>query len=261
VWEILLEWCAGIFGGTVKSRLGPLVIFSFTILALGVVLSARWGPEAWALPAVIVALTVGAARQVSEARDEVWRSACQDVDGPRRHPLEALQGRVLAPTAAALYRLAEAVHAVRRGRYAGANDLVPHIRRDLLRPEEAQLLDAVCAMVSMGLGATRRAAQQAVVALPTGSEELDACLGRTVIADAWNDPVRLRAIGAAWERAGVVRGPLGRLLGLVRLRIDTRGLDEIEVPEARELSDEARAIGDDELASELDARSRPNAYR
>jgi hypothetical protein len=260
VWEIILEWCAGIFGGTVKSRLGQLVLFSFVLLALGVVLSVRWGPEAWAVPALIVALTVVAARQVSEARDEVWRSACQDVDGPRRHPLEGLRGRVLAPTAASLYRLAEAVHCVRLARYAEANELAPHVHRDLLRPEELQLLDAVNAMVSMGLGATHRAAQQAVAALPTGSEALDACLGRTVISDAWNDPVRLRAIGAAWERAGVVRGPLGRLLGLVRLRIDTQVLDEIQAPEARELSDEARAIGDDELASELDARSRPNAY-
>ncbi len=150
---------------------------------------------------------------------------------------------------------------MRRARYAEAGGLVPQIHRDLLRSEELQLLDAVRAMISMGLGSTHRAAQQAVAALPTGSEELDACLGRTVISDAWDDPVRLRAIGAAGERAGVVRGPLGRLLGLVRLRIDTRGLEEIKAPEARELSDEARAIGDDELASELDARPRPNAYR
>src|SRR5580692_5417637 len=102
--ELLFEWCAGIFGGTVKSRLGQLVLFSVAVLALGVLLSARWGPEAWALPAVIVAITVGAARQVSSARDEVWQAACADVDEPRRHPLE--RGRVLAPTAASLYRLA-----------------------------------------------------------------------------------------------------------------------------------------------------------
>jgi hypothetical protein len=261
LWALLFEWCAGIFGGTVKSRLGQLVLMSFAVLLLGVVLSLRWGPVGWAAPAVIVALMVAAARQVSEARDAVWRSACLDVRDPRRRSLEDASSRILAPTSASLYRLAEAVHCVRRARYAEAGALVPQIHRDLLRPEEIQLLDAVGAMVSMGVGSSKRAAQQAVAALPTGSEELDACLGRTVIADAWNDPARLRAIGAAWERAGVARGPLGRLLGLVRIRIDTRALDEIEVPEARELSDEARAIGDDELASELDARSRPNAYR
>ena len=62
-------------------------------------------------------------------------------------------------------------------------------------------------MISVGLGATHRAAQDATEALPTGSADLDTCLGRTVVTDAWNDPVRLRAIEAAWRRAGIVTGP------------------------------------------------------
>ena len=122
-------------------------------------------------------------------------------------------------------------------------------------------VDAVRAMISVGLGATDRAARQAVTALPTGSHDLDVTLGRTMITEAWNDPARLRAIRAAWERAGVVTGPLERLTRLMRLRIDTQGIEQIEAQEARDLSDEARAIGDDELAAELSARGRPNAYR
>ena len=100
-----------------------------------------------------------------------------------------------------------------------------------------------------------------MTALPTGSEDLDTCLGRTVVSEAWNDPARLSAIRMAWDRAGVRRGPLSRLNTLVRIRLDEGQLDRVPLPEARELSDEARAIGDDELAAELDARSRPTAYR
>lgn len=248
------------FGVTVKSRLGQLVLYSLGVLLLGVVLSARWGLGAWVVPALLLALAVTTARQVSVARDEVWRAACLELDSPRQRP-EALGERLVPATAATLARLAEAVDLVRRGRYVEANELVPRVDRDLLRNEEAQLLEAVRAMISMGIGSTSRAAQQAVAALPTGSEELDVCLGRTVVSDAWQDPARLGAIYAAWERAGVAAGPLLRLKQLVRLRIDAELLDSVPAPEARLLSDEARAIGDDELAAELDARSRPTAYR
>jgi hypothetical protein len=255
--ERILEWCAELFGATVRSRLGQLVLFCLALFALGVFLAARWGYAAWALPALAVAFAVSAARQVGHARNEVWRAACLSLDQPGQRPRA---GRVLAPTAASLLRLAEAVDAVRRGRYEEAEQRVPHIERHLLRPEELQLLDAVRAMVSMGLGSTGRAAQQAVTALPTGCEDLDTCLGRTVVDEAWNDPGRLGAIERAWQAAGVEEGPLSRLRGLVRIRLDAGQLDTVETAKARELSDEARAIGDDELASELDARSKA-AYR
>jgi hypothetical protein len=257
--ELLLEWCAEIFGVTVRSKLGQLVLFALAMFCLGLFLSIRWGIGAWFLPAVMVALSVAAARQVAAARNEVWRAACAPLAGERAAPHE-LRG-ALAPTAASLMWLAEAVDAVRRGRYVIANERVPQIDRELLRPEELQLLDAVRAMVSMGIGSTERAAQQAVVALPTGSDELDTCLGRTVVSDAWNDRGRLVAIQRAWDRAGVEAGPLSKLRGLVRIRLDDGHLDRVPPPEARELADEARAIGDDDLAAELDARSRPTAYR
>jgi hypothetical protein len=259
VWELLLEWCAEIFGVTVRSKLGQLAVFAVALFGLGLFLSMRWGVAGWLLPAVLVGLSVAAARQVSAARNEVWRAACESIEAEHPPPPE-LRG-VLSPTATALMRLAAGVDAVRRGRYVTANDLVPQIDRDLLRSEELQLLDAVRAMVSMGIGSTQRAAQQAVVALPTGSDELDTCLGRTVVSDAWHDAPRLAAIQRAWDRAGVKDGPLSKLRGLVRIRLDDRRLDRVPAPEARELADEARAIGDDDLASELDARARPTAYR
>ncbi len=260
MWEPILEWCAELFGVSVRSRLGQLVLCCLALFGVGLALSQRWGYAGWALPAVVISLAALAARQVTAARNQMWRAACLGLDEPRQRPDDGA-GRLIAPTAASLSHLAAAVDAVRRGRYVAADGLVPHVQRHLLRYEEVHLLDAVRAMISMGLGSTHRAAQQAVTALPTGSDELDACLGRTVVADAWHDPGRLAAIQGAWEQAGVNAGSLSRLRTLVRIRLDVGHLDTLPTPEARELSDEARAIGDDELASELDARSRAAPYR
>lgn len=239
--------------------MGQFQLFCVLMFALGMMLSARWGFGAWVIPLTLTAFAVVAARQVSAARDAVWRAACLGLDDPAQRPVEATGG--LGPTALSLVRLAEAIDRVRRGAFAGAIELVPHIHRDLLRPEETQLVDAVRAMISVGLGAPERAARQAVAALPTGSADLDACLGRALVTAAWNDPARLRAIHAAWEHAGVDTGPLERLQRLTRLRIDVEVLERIAAPEARDLSDEARAVGDEELAAELDARGRQSAYR
>ncbi len=260
VWDLVFEWCAEIFGVTVRSKAGQLVLFGLGLFVTGLVCSMRWGMAGWAFPALLVGFAWAAARQVTSARDEVWRAACLAVDDPRQRPGEAAS-RLLGPTAESLCHLAQAVDDVRRGQYDAANDRLTMIDRRVLRPEEVQLLDAVRAMISVGLGATERAAQQAALALPTGSDELDTCLWRTVVSEAWHDPDRLAALQAAWDRAGVSRGPLSRLRTLVRIRLDADHIDDLHTPEARELSDEARAIGDDALASELDARSRPAAYR
>lgn len=167
-------------------------------------------------------------------------------------------------TARAVRVLGVAVDDVRRGRVAAANDALPRIERSLLRADEARLLDAVRAMISLGLGDTRKAAQIAAAALPTGSEELDACLGRVLIAEAWNEPARLRGIQADWSTKGVAPdqdNALSRLHRLTRLRIDLRLLDNVGAAEARALSTEARAVGDEDFAADLEARARESAYR
>jgi hypothetical protein len=232
--------------------------YCLALFVLGLFFMSRWGPEGWLVPAMLVALSFAAARQVAEARDAMWRAATLPLDARRQRPAPTVGGRLL--TAASLQHLARAVDAVRRGRYAEAEEKVPLVQRDLLRPEEAQLLDAVRAMISMGAGSSERAAQQAAAALPSGSDDLDACLGRTLVASAWSTPARLAAIHDAWERAGLTTGPLSRLGSLVRIRIEPDRIEALSTPEARDLSDEARAIGDDDLAAELDARSK-TAYR
>ncbi|HVY49008.1 MAG TPA: hypothetical protein VHB21_24125, partial [Minicystis sp.] len=89
-------------------------------------------------------------------------------------------------------------------------------------------------------------------------------LGRTLVADAWNDVRRLRATLAAWQRAGVssdAASPLSRLERLVRVRVEPGLVEGLAPTDARAPAEEARAVGDEELAAELDARSRAAAYR
>ncbi|MEO7329729.1 MAG: hypothetical protein ABI193_14210, partial [Minicystis sp.] len=255
--DLLLEWCADAFGVTVRSRVLFLLLGGLALTVLGVVMMESVGLKGWLLPLGLALFALAAARSVLTARTRVWRAACLDLDDPRQSPHADSARPLLPPSAAALHRLAVAVDDVRRGRFVEATAALPQIDRDLLRSEENQLLDAVRALISLGLGDSQRAARLAVAALPTGSEELDSQLGRTVVAEAWKDPARLLAIYEAWERAGLRhdrRGALGRLQRLTRLRIDTSAVDRLHAEEARDLADEARAIGDDDLASDLDAR-------
>lgn len=236
-------------------------------LATAAPLWARWG---WRGVVPVVTLAVVAfvvARDVVKARASVESAAQLPLTDPRQVPEEtgAREDPLAAPTTVTLRRLAAAINAARRGRYMEAHELVPRIDRARLRPREIQLLDAVRAMVSIGLGDDHRAAQQAIEVLPTGSDELDACLGRAIIADAWRSPDRLRVIDSAWTEAGVDlegQGALTRLRRLVRVRVGQRDVDQLATAEARALSDDARAIGDEELAVELDLRARQSrSYR
>ncbi len=66
-------------------------------------------------------------------------------------------------------------------------------------------------------------------------------------------------IDSEWDRAGISPdqdSTLARLHRLTHLRIDARLLEGVSVTEARTLSTEARAVGDEELAADLEARAR-----
>ena len=270
LWAQIAERCAEVFGATRRARLwialGPLI--AATLLAL--VLATRWGARGLLPIAAVAALAFFAAAEVMAARDRVWAAARLPLGDPKQRPSDRADERLMAPTALALRRLALAVDAARRGRYGEANDWYPTVPRErhppaarapreARRPAERALLEAVRAMVSLGLGDDRRAARQAILALPTGSDEMDRSLGRAVIADAWRDPDRLGAIDRAWGEAGVDAdgtGTLPVLRRLVRVKVDAEALDAVAPADARALSDEARAIGDDDLAGELDYRAR-----
>jgi hypothetical protein len=261
---MLFEVCARIFGLTTRPRNLLLVAACFGLGLFGVIGLEIWGRAGLLAPAVLVLLGGVAALQVVDARDAAWRAACLPLGDPRQLPRPAVVTSPLAPTAVALHRLGVALDDVRRGRYFAAHQVLPRIDRALLRPEEARLLEAVRALISLSLGDTRTAAQQALAAIPTRSEELDACLGRAVIAESWHQPDRLSAIRTEWESAGISPdqdSTLARLQRLTRVRVDVRLLEGISAIEARALSAEARAVGDEDLAADLEARARKSAYR
>lgn len=265
MWELFLEWCADFFGVTARSRATHLVIGCAALFAMGIVIAVRWGSLTWIATVALLAIAVTSAREVTRAREALVRAACLPIDAPGQAPDPHAARRLLPATAIALHRLAAALNDVRRGNYVDAETRIPTIERHLLRPSETQLLEAARALISLGLGDTARAAQQAVLALPTGSADLDETLARALLADAWRAPDRLRAIARAWNEAlladGLHAGALVKLARLTRVRIDARVLDELSAVEARDLIPEARAIGDDELAAELAARSNPTPYR
>jgi hypothetical protein len=261
---MLLEGCVRIFGLTARPRPEHLVAACVGLAFLGTICERLWGTAGLLVPAALLLLSVSAALQVVEARDAAWRAACLRLDDPRQSPSPAAITTALAPTALTLRHLGVALDDARRGRYVVANEALPRIDRALLRADEARLLDAVRALISLGLGDTHTAAQQALAAIPTGSEELDTSLGRALIADSWHQLDRLRAIQIEWDRAGIssdADSPLARLHRLTHLRIDARLLEGVSVIEARALSTEARAVGDEDLAADLEARARESAYR
>ena len=241
-------------------RFSRLVAFTLLLLLLGAFLVVRWGPVGHIGPALLLLVCVQPAREVLEARRRLWRAACAPLDARSQRP-DDLQGKVLGVTALSLRQLAIAVASVRCGRFDLATDTLRLVDAQKLRQEERQLLDAAKAMVLIGLGDGHEAARKVEHALPTGSSELDACLGRTLITDAWRNTAHLISIDAAWSRAGARSPALRRLQRIVRLRIDPRLLDGVSRDEARALSDEAGALGDKDLAAALAVRAQKSAYR
>ncbi|WP_437479498.1 hypothetical protein WME75_33705 [Sorangium sp. So ce1014] len=274
-WTWLLERCAEVVGatdGAARSAGGVarrrrrlvLVLLLSLLVAASCFLGELWGAKGL-LPAVaLFLLAVQASRAVLDARASLWRAAALDLDDPAQRPSECVDPWFSPPTARVLRALAAVVDAARRERYALALERLPSVDRAALRPDEARLLEAARALLSLGLGDPARAAQQAIVALPTGIDAIDARLGRVVLADAWKSPARLEAIDRAWRRelqSGVTSEALERLLSLSRLRFVPHAVEALKPAEARELSAEAWSIGEEELAAALESRARGGVYR
>jgi hypothetical protein len=256
----LSEWCAEMYGVTATSRFARLAIFAGLLFVLGAFLVVRWGMLGQLGPALLLLLSVRPARDVVEARRGLWRTACAPLGTRSQRPGD-IRGRVLGVTALSLRQLAIAVDDVRGGRFAVATDALRLVDAEKLRQEERQLLNAVAAVVLLGLGNDRDAARKASLALPPRSDNLDTCLGRTLLAEAWRDTAQLASIDEAWSQAGPSSPPLRRLQRLVRLRIDPRLLDGVLPDEARALSCEAQALGDGDLAADLAVRSQERNHR
>ncbi len=265
-WSNVLEWCAEAFGATRRSRWLPFLAMTYGAIAVSILFGARWGLLEALFPiAIVLVLGPYVAHKAIRARDELWRAACLGLDDPRQSP-RLMQGfrPFLAPTAVAVARLAVAVDRARRGALQQASDVTSDIERKLLRDDEVRLLEAIRALTTLASGDRRRAAQQAVLALPSGSEAIDAELGRAVVKDAWREPKRLAAIDAAWDKEGIGvdhDGALSRLRALVKMRVFGGEVASLGHAEARALVEDARAIGDEELAADLEMHGRSGTYR
>ncbi|WP_437903676.1 hypothetical protein WME95_34840 [Sorangium sp. So ce327] len=271
----LLEWCAELVGATdgaagaagddARRRRRLLLLLALSsLVAASYFLSEIWGVKGLLPAALFFALAVKATRAVLDARASLWRAAALDLEDPAQRPRAGADPWFSPPTARVLRALAAVIDAARRERYAAALERLPSVDRAALRPDEARLLEAARALLSLGLGDPARAAQQAIVALPTGIDAIDARLGRVVIADAWKSPARLEAIDRAWRQelqGGVASEALERLLSLSRLRFAPHALEALQPVEARALSAEAWSIGEEELAAALESRARSGVYR
>lgn len=264
MWGLILESIAETFGVTRRVRTGVFVFVVLVSLVFTALSLAEGGPRGLLVVALLLALAAGAATQILRARATLWRAARSSLDDRDQRPPEGRGDDDLAPTAVALYRLARAVNEARRGAFMDAARTLDTVDRDKLRLEEDRLFHATRAMVALGLGDLPHAAREAERALPTTSEDIDVHLGRALVADAWSSADRLRAIDRSWAAHGVLPGtknPLPRLRAIVRLRIDTSTIEGVEPWQAKELADEARAVGDEALAIDLESRIRPAAYR
>ncbi len=255
----ILELLIDVGAKVLYSQAGRIIVIA--VLSIFVAFTQHSSFAGLAPPVMILLFAATLARDVQRGRAALWQAACLDLDDEEQRPEHVEDSVFIAPAALSLHKLAVAIDHGRRGRYLEAMDLLPRIDKKHLRADEMRLLEAVKALISVGLGDGRNAARRSIVALPTGSDDLDMALGRVVLADAWNAPARLQKITNAWSTSGNAGAALGRLSRLGRLRLAPESVARLRIDEARELSEEARAVGDDGLASELEAQCRHQAYR
>jgi len=271
MWGFLFSYVAGLLVSPLQPMPGKSGAVGF--VAWGLVASCLVGilfrsPPFALIPvffSVFVLASNGAAyRCLERARDK-------PLNDPQEAPKAPTYLSFEFPTAAALYTLALAVDAARRGEIKRADDLSRFLERDGLRAEEIRLLEGLRAVITQELGDHGRAAQRALAALPTGCEDIDGRLGRLAIKGAWANELRLGKIDDAWGEAGVSRegeGSLSRLRRLVELRLSEAGqtserMATLAPQEKRALAEEARLVGDEELSRDLEAdlASERHGYR
>ncbi|EYF08867.1 Hypothetical protein CAP_2728 [Chondromyces apiculatus DSM 436] len=241
-------------------------MLALLLSAAAVFLHVRYGLLAGALLPCIAFVVVGvlAAKATTDARAALWRAVCLGITDPRQRPLQKADPLLMAPSAITLFKLASTLDAVRRGDTARAAEEVTGVNRSLLRAEEERLLNAARALIALDLGDRMLAAQLAAPVLPTGSGEFDARLGRVVVAEAWRSQSRLSAVDDAFRGRGLgvdLGTPLNRLAALVRVRVAPEAGDDLPASDVRALGDEARALGEDAFAAELETRTRATMYR
>lgn len=220
---------------------------------LGLVALVVWArSEPWEAGAVATTFVLAAAlwfRSRARARRLLLHAALRSiVESP---PLgEADVSAFALLPARALQRLAVAVDLARRGQPEAALRFIEEIHEGHLEPDERRLLLGVRAIAAQRLGDRSRAATLARSAFPVGAPDFDERLGRIYAESAWHDATRLSRAYDEWRVVGYVpdpSNPVGRLLSLVDLKLHREEPPSSQA-EAEILAEEARALGDRELA-------------
>jgi hypothetical protein len=267
MWGFLLAWSGEVLLLPFRRRWDDdLVASALTVAAVGCFFA---GVAARSVVAVLVPLVFAslAAGNVAFAFVALERARIEPLAAPSALFDPRKAALLFVPTAIALHRLALALDAVRRDQFVLANQLLDTVDRARLRSDHIRLMEGVRANVTLALGDRARAAQQALAALPTGSEDLDARLGRLAVESAWTSEHRLVLIDRAWEKAGIapgVGGALPRLRLLVALKLASAeaAAAPTDPAEASALAEEARAVGDERLALDLEVSlRRTRGYR
>lgn len=225
------------------------------VLALGVwgALGGGWKALAfWAIPLVIVVV-----HAIDLARMRVHLASAAREPYPLPPDLTE-EASVRSPLLGALHRSAKIIALSFQGRWLDAQELAQGMDRGRLDERSARLLDAARAFADLRAGDRERAAQLAIVSLPTWEPRVDRELAISVLAQAWNDPERLGALAAGW--AGPEYPEMMRQLGvLASIRLAVRGggapADAVERRDLVALAADAREVGDEELADRLIALS------
>jgi hypothetical protein len=200
-----------------------------------------------------------------EPRDELPTGAL-DLTIDDYDPL-TLRGR-------SLFQLALGFRAVLAGLPTQADAAVREIDRADLGPWESRVLESVRTLSALASGDRQRAARLAPLALETGHPEVDRLVAVALVRAAWHDAERLLAVSKALSLGGADAVALGRLaevrvrdLGSAKIRGPRVGegapgatsleafADSLDAATLRQISEDAREVGDPGLAERLLARA------
>lgn len=231
-------------GFTVLLRLGVLVGLA------GLVVWARTEP--WQAAAVALFFFMSTAllfRSRARARRMLLDAATRPIVGTAALGEADITAFSLLP-ARALQNLAAAIDLARRGQTERALRFIEAVDEAQLETDEHRLLLGVRALVADRGGDRAKAASLARAAFPVGAPDIDERLGRIFAESAWHDATRLARAYDDWRVAGYApdaASPVGRLLCLIDLKLHREEPTDDEA-EAEVLAEEARALGDRELA-------------
>ena len=158
----------------------------------------------------------------------------------------------------AVQMLAVATDRARRGEVVRAADLTHRIDEPFLEDDERRLLSGVRALIAERQGDRAAAARYALAAFPVGAPDIDERLARLFAATSWHDATRLSRAWEDWSADGFTPGTdegIARLLWLIEVKLGHRD-PAAPAAAAEVLAEEARALGDAELADRIVNESR-----